>query len=121
MSQAITVKIERIHEKITNDDGNELLAYTVDTPSIDGYEYFNSFYEKIRDNLLIFCREKLSMRCFGGNLYSYRHTCKAHAVNDVLTVTLRTVFTDKTSRSVISSHTETHKWELDKMKIILLK
>ena len=121
MSQTLTVKTERIHEKINTEDGNALLAYTVDTPSIDGYEYFNSFYENIRDNLLVFCREKLPMRCSIGNLYSYRHTCKAHAVNDVLTVTLKTVFTDKTSRRIISSHTETHKWELDKMKITLLK
>ena len=121
MSQAITVKTERIHERISTSDGNELLAYTVDTPIIDGSEHFNSFYEKVRDNLLVFCREKLPARCSQGYLYSYRHTCKTHAVNNVLTVTLKTVFTDKTSRRIISSHTETHKWELDKMRITVLK
>lgn len=121
MSQAVTVKTERIHDKISDTDGNELLAYTVDTPNIDGMEQFNAFYASIRDNILSFCRERLPLRCAAGKIYSYRHTCKTHTENNILTVMFKTSFTDKTAHCILSSHTETHKWELDIMRVTLLK
>lgn len=121
MARSINLKTERVHERITDSDGKDLLTYTVDTPSISGADEFNVFYAKVRDNIIAFCREKLILRCVSGGLYSYRHVCKTHIENNVLKVTLKTSFTDKTSRCVLSSHTETHKWDLGDSKLRIIK
>lgn len=117
----MVIKTERIHGKAENGDNGALLTYIIDTPSAAGDDGFNAFYSRISGNLVEFCRQKLILKCGSGGQYSYKHTCKAHTENGILTLTLKTVFTDKITHRVISSHTEKHKWKLDGKKSRLIK
>lgn len=119
--QSTVIKTERTHGKAENADGGAVLTYIIDTPSVAGDDGFNEFYLRVRDNLVEFCRQRLILKCGSGGQYSYKHTCKAHMENGILTLTLKTVFADKVTHRVLSSHIEKHKWKLDGKKSRLIK
>ena len=121
MSCEYIVKTERKKGKITLPDGTELFSYFIEAPQIDGIKSFNDFYSDVQRKCLDFCERKLAARCSQGHFYSYRLSCKTHIQNLRLTVILKATLTDKTSASLISSYTETHKWDFEKCKLRVIK
>ena len=121
MTYDLTVRKERKKGMLSRSDGTEFLSYTVDTPRIEGIKSFNDFYADIQTSCVDFCEKRLPSRCVQGRFYSYRLTYKAHAQNQILTVTLKVTLSDKTTATLVSGHTETHKWNFDKSQLRVFK
>ena len=112
-----SIKTERTRGEVSTPEKKGSITYYIEIPQIEGIKSFNDFYCDIQKKCLAFCNERLHTHCVNEHVYSYRLSCKTHTQNRRITVTLKATLSDKTSAALISSHTEIHKWDLEKFKL----
>ncbi len=96
----------------------------VDIPSAEGAKKFNSFYQKISERCIKYCKRKLVSRLYvfgGAHTYSYRVSCKIHKTDVGFSVALTACLSDRSAYKMLAVHRETHLWNSDLSVIRLQK
>ena len=115
------IRIESEKEKLICRDGKAQLFYLIEIPHSEELKKFNRFYEKIRSECIEFCKQKLTQKCVGEQYYTYRLSCKPRVENDRLVLTFKATLSNKTSRRILLSNSEIHKWDARGVKLRIIK
>ena len=93
--------------------GEGSLLCFIDIPYAEGAKKFNSFYEKIGERCMKYCKRRLVSRLScreGAHTYSYRASCKIRKTDEGFSVTLTVSLADRSAYKALAAHTETHLW-----------
>lgn len=93
--------------------GEGSLLCFIDIPYAEGAKKFNSFYKKIGERCIKYCKRGLLSRLSqreGAHTYSYRASCKILKTAEGFAVTLRVCLSDRSTYKTLAEHTETHLW-----------
>ncbi len=99
------------------------LLCSVDIPWAEGAKKFNSFYQKISERCIKYCKRRLTARLSsrdGAHTYSYRVSCKICKNGDGFAVTLTVCLSDRSAFRTLARHSETHLWN-SRLSVIRLQ
>ena len=107
----------------SSDDRGQLVC-SVSLPSFEGHERINSFYCRIADACLDYCKGELLRRYESergeGKPWEIRYklSVSAQRIEDSAAVTLSVTLSDAFAHKTLAKHYETHLWSLEDDRMI---